>query len=278
MSVAISDGYSSIYSSGKKKGRTSRRITLTPIESQPQPTASQFSSPKNPWRADPAFTACHTPSSTSPLHLNEERRLLQLERSRQRHQGRRVGHGGREQQEPKSRSSPRSAGLAAVDSESTEERNSSAFNTKGRSDPKSFSEGDRVSQGSSAPPSQLSAPDLAIDAKISRHSIFELTQPSGQSQTQISTSGNSGSQLSIPDQSSTHHELQISFTSELSSQESPTHIPPSTTAPITSTPLLLHTQAQIQPSPTRVTSKESLEKVANIYAKVINGKYCHWPS
>ena len=187
-----------------------------------------------------------------------------------------MNHGEREQQNPKSRSAPKSPVLAAVGSKSEGESNSSAFGQQGRSDPKSFSEGDKASQGSSALPSQLSTPNL--DAKINRHSIFELTQPGRQNKTQDGAFDNSGPQLSDPDPSSSHRELQVSFTSELSLQDSPAHIPPSSTAaPITSTPLL-HSQAQVQPSPARVTSKESLDQVASIYAKVINGKYCRWPS
>ena len=271
MSVASADRYSSIYSSGKKKGKASRRITLTPVEPLPQATVSQFSSPTNPWRADPAFT-CHAPSSTSPLHLDEERRLLQLERSRQRHEGRSLGRGGREQQEPQSQYTPKSEGLAAV---GPGECDSSAFDRKARSNPKSFSDDRRGRQGhgSSAQATQLSAPNL--DAKISRHSIFELSQSNKRNKRQASSSGRYDVQVSNPNpgQSSTpdlNHELQISIISGRSLHEFPTHIPSST--PITSTPLLPN-QAQLQPSPARVTSKELLEKVVNVYAKVINGKY-----
>ena len=68
--------------SSAKRGR---RITLTPLPSQPA-SSNHFSStnsPDNCWKTNPAFTNYFT-SSEKPTSLSEEKRLLQLERSKRR--------------------------------------------------------------------------------------------------------------------------------------------------------------------------------------------------
>ena len=68
--------------SSAKRGR---RITLTPLPSQPASSNhfSSTSSPDNCWKTNPAFTN-HFTLSEKPTSLSEEKRLLQLERTKRR--------------------------------------------------------------------------------------------------------------------------------------------------------------------------------------------------
>ena len=207
----------------RKKGLSSqpiRRITLTPL------------GPQSIGKSNPAFTS-HFSSSECPLALNEERKLLQQERSKQ-------SHGGAAPRSHKGHHDP----IQQLGSRSPLMR---------RKRPQGdFQESPSHNMQSTQSRNSYTKEE-SLESKISSHSIFALSH-SHRRQKKDAHSSSFPSQ-GRSDAPSTH-------------QQSPT-------MPLTSTPFLAKHQ-QVRVSLAKVTNKESLESLAEVYAKLIKGITVGW--
>ena len=187
-----------------------RRITLTPVDSQPHFSSRTVG---GMWKSNPAFTGAFS-SSDSPFSLAEERRLLQQERSKRRHRA------------PKS----------------TEQRSWSHHSV---AKPLSSSDGSTASPSSLKKEGSIQSNRTSLSAEVITQSL--TSSPMKREEEPL--------------------------------QESPTTDKPIVMVPLTSTPLLTP-QEPLQVSQRRVTSsnKKALDEVADIYARLINGKDTwYWP-
>jgi hypothetical protein len=223
-------------------GKPSRRITLTPLPSQPP---SHFSSPSTPnssgannsWKSNPAFTNHSTASEATPLSLSEERRLLKEERSRRRQK-----HGSR------------TAPSSQRDSGTHKPSPSSTCSAAGRGDKRSMSaqRGQQVKGQSAARHHGGNLEVNGIDLKISNHSIFEL---------------NHGMESKKDDLSSVMSSRMEPSYNAVSGQRS------TSTLIATSTPLPSKGCGQTlsHASPSSVTNRDALDLISNHYATLITG-------
>lgn len=223
-------------------GKPSRRITLTPLPSQPPPHFSSPSTPNssganNSWKSNPAFTNHSTASEATPLSLSEERRLLKEERSRRRQK-----HGSR------------TAPISQRDSGAPKPSPSTCSDIS-RGDKRSISaqRGQQVKDQSAARLHGRSLEVNGIDLRISNHSIFELNQ--GTESSKKDDLSNAMSSRMDPSNNAVSGQRSIS------------------TLIATSTPLPSKGcgQALSHASPSSVTHQDALELLSNHYATLITG-------
>ena len=248
--------YHHILCRNKSKSSTakkpSRRITLTPLPSQPPPPPSLFPSPNSSgansgWKSNPAFTNHSPASEATPPSLSEERRLLKEERSRRRQK-----HGSR------------TAPPLQRDSGGTHKPSPTTCGATGR-DKRSLSaqKGQQVKDQSTARHHGRNSEENGIDLKISSHSIFELncgteyySKKSDLSNARMNPSCNALSgQRSI---------------STLTSADAT-----ASRAPLTSTPMLSKGCGQSllsHVSSSSVTHRDALDLLSNHYATLITGE------
>lgn len=259
----------------EKDSKPSRRITLTPVGTQP--SVPQFSSAGNVWKSNPAFTQNFS-SSESPLPLSEERKLLQQERKRQKHEGTKSAHKAREHHKSIQHPMSKFAGFSG----SKARHHSPAVARKYGHTSQEGSNASRQSSVSSVSKTQSSnlsrdhsMSGESLSSKISSHSIFKLSQSYKKcTKVHVEDSSGPGIESSNLDDSSIPR---IEVTTEavgqsVMSDESPG--PPTTAevVPITSTPFnppTLH--HQLQTSTSRVSSKDTLDTLASLYARLIEG-------
>ena len=226
-----------------------RRITLTPLPSQPPPLSHFSASPNssgNCWKSNPAFTNHFTASESSPSSLSEERRLLKEERSRRRQK-----HG--------SRTAPplqRDAGVRKP-SPTTTTYNSTARNKVSIS----AQRGQQFKGHSSTGHHGGSLEVNVIDLKISTHSIFELNH------------GRNSSKRN--DFSRTMSSRMDASYEAMSGQRSISTLSATNQPPVTSTPLPTRECSQYlsHASPSNVTHQDALDLLSSHYATLITGKY-----
>ena len=227
-----------------------RRITLTPLPSQPPPL-SHFSSLQNSsgncWKSNPAFTNHSTASDSPPPSLSEERRLLKEERSRRRHK-----HG--------SRTAPplqRDPGIRKPSPTAT-------CNTTVRDKSLMLAQRGQQFKGQSLNRHHGDSSAVAgIDLKISTHSIFELNH--GRNSTKRNDAMSS---RMIASYDVASDQRSISTLSAAASSASDR-------LPLTSTPLPSKGCGQIlsHASPSGVTHQDALELLSGHYAILIAGEY-----
>ena len=216
-----------------------RRITLTPLPSQPPPLSHFSSSPNssgNCWKSNPVFTNHSMASESPPASLSEERRLLKEERSRRRQK-----HG--------SRTAPPSQRDSGIRKPSP----SATCNTTARDKTSMSAQRGQQFKGQSLNRYHGdSSAVTGIDLKISTHSIFELNH--GRNSTKRNDTSNS-----VSDQRSI---------STLSAATSAT----TGWLPLTSTPLPSRGCSQVL-SHASVTHQDALDLLSGHYATLIAGKY-----
>lgn len=231
-----------------------RRITLTPLPSQPPPLSHFSSSPNssgNCWKSNPVFTNHSMASESPPPSLSEERRLLKEERSRrrQKHGSRTAPPSQRESDIRKPSPTATMCNTTARDKTSVSAQRGQQF--KGQSSNRHHGDSSAVTD---------------IDLKISTHSIFELNRGRNSAK-RNDTSNSVSNQRSI---------------STLSAAASTT----TSRLPLTSTPLPSRGCGQIlsHASPSSVTHQDALDILSSHYATLIagtckcckSGKFCNF--
>ena len=226
--------------------KPSRRITLTPLPSQPPPPPSLFPSPNssggnNSWKSNPVFTNHSPASEATPPSLSEERRLLKEERSRRRQK-----HGSRTapplQRDSGTHKPPTASGATGRDKRSM-----------------SAQRGQQVKGQSTSRHHGRNSEENGIDLKISSHSIFEL---------------NHGTEYYSKNSDLSYARMDPSCNA-VSGQRSISTLTSASRAPLTSTPMPSKGCGQNLPrhvSSSSVTHQDALDLLSSHYATLITGE------